>query len=275
MGPRMREDNGSGEVFHGGGLFAVTTEGGECGWWEWDGRFPNRSYGEGEDGSPHPRGQRRGESVSGAGGSRTAPTERAKMGPRIHEDNGGGRVGRAVPEPPLRRGRRWVPASTRTTEGGEWEWGGRFPNRPYGEGEDGSPHARGHGSGEVFHGGGLWVGAAGGGSGTGGLRIVSTERAKMDPRIREDNGGGASRLAGSSRGNNGRGNVVGHGRFTPTAPSSRGQARRWVPASARTTEGRCHGAERALRIVTTEGGEWDGCGSRTAFATERGGGMGV
>ena len=47
-------------ALHGGGLFAVTTEGGE-----WDGRFPNRPYGEGE-----------------------LITE--GMGPRIREDNGGG-----------------------------------------------------------------------------------------------------------------------------------------------------------------------------------------
>ena len=83
--------------------------------------FHSNDMSEGEDGSPHPRGQRRGR-FTGAGSSRG--------------NNGRGRVGRAVPEPPLRG------------------------------------------------------------------------RAKMDPRIREDNGGGASR-GRALRGNNGRGRVGG------------------------------------------------------------------
>ena len=149
-------------ALHGGGLFAVTTEGGECGWWEWDGRFPNRPYGEGEDGSPHPRGQRR-----VVGGSRTAPTGEGEDGsphPRgqrrgegicrrgtgFFNDGGGlfaGTTGgesgtggsRTAPtgENPgagfspvftealtfPHQGRRWVPAFARTREWGGISWG--------------------------------------------------------------------------------------------------------------------------------------------------------
>ena len=128
MGPRIREDNGGerrwipAPVFM-GRLCAGATKGGG-------------------DGSPHPRGQRRG----GRMGSRPASGGQAlrggngvgrrwvpasargeEMGPRIREDNGGeggwvpASAGTSEVGQALRGGngvgRRWVPASARTTEG--------------------------------------------------------------------------------------------------------------------------------------------------------------
>ena len=174
MGPRIgREDNGRGS--------RGTTGGGVAG-----ARFPNRPYeglvaqhitgdhkgrpyrgrmagwGKG-DGSPHPRGQREGESGGRAvpepplrGVGRTAYNGRPQGSPLQGKDGGVGEGG-------------WVPASARTTGGGVG--GGRFPNRPYeglvaqhitgdhkgrpyrgrmagwGKG-DGSPHPRGQREGE-------------------------------------------------------------------------------------------------------------------------------
>ena len=121
MGPRIREDNGGerrwipAPVFTGSGLCAGATE--------WGG-----------DGSPHPRGQRRGETMDSR--------------PCLHGQalRGGNEVGR-----------RWVPASARTTEGRE---DGFPPPREQRRWEPGSPHPRGQRRGE-----------------------------EMGPRIREDNGG--------------------------------------------------------------------------------------
>ncbi len=83
MGPRIREDNGGERRWvpaprnNMGRLCAGATK--------WGG-----------DGSPHPRGQRR-----GGGGSARGQRRGEEMGPRIREDNG------------------WVPASAGTTEGRE------------------------------------------------------------------------------------------------------------------------------------------------------------
>ena len=169
MGPRIREDNGKGES---GGRAVPEPPLRGVGRTAYNGRpqgspLQEKDGGVGEgDGSPHPRGQREGESGGGrfpnrpyeglvaqhiTGDHKGRPYGKGDGSPHPRT-TGGGVGGRAVPEPPLRgvgrtayngrpqgsplRGEDggvgeggWVPASARTTGGGVG--GGRFPNRPY------------------------------------------------------------------------------------------------------------------------------------------------
>ena len=143
----------------------------------------------GGDGSPHLRGQRRGETMDSR--------------PCLHGQalRGGNEVGR-----------RWVPASARTTEGRDdgfpplSSWAGSARGQRSGE-EDGSPHPRGQRRGERMgsrlrgnNGGGarLCAGATKWG-GDGSPHPRGQRRGeRMGSRLRGNNGGGARLCAGAT-----------------------------------------------------------------------------
>ena len=111
MGPRIREDNGEGES---GGRAVPEPPLRGVGRTAYNGRpqgSPLRKEWEGTgDGSPHPRGQREGE--SGAGGSRTAPTR--GWSHSIYRA-----TTRVAPSEGMGGGGGWVPAFARTTGRGK------------------------------------------------------------------------------------------------------------------------------------------------------------